>query len=124
MPTSYEDLLSIKRLELLPILQFHIVELLKSIKRKISRRGKKRVVTSVTAAPPILIPYFVAIKRDTIHPVFTDLVPSSLGRGHRCYKSCLAKFISVQDLLYHIQDPLLASADVSRIFREKPSPRR
>ena len=88
MPTSYEDLRSIKRLELLPILQFHMVELLKSIKRKISRRGKKRVVTSVTAAPPILIPYFVAIKRDMIHPVFTGLVPSSLGRSQRWYKSC------------------------------------
>ena len=116
MPTSYEDLRSIKRLELLPILQFHVLELLKLIKRRISRRGKKRVVTSVTAAPSIIIPFFVAIKRDKVRPVFTDLVPSSLGRGHRTYKSGLAKFVSLQDLLYHIQEPL--STDVSHYFEK------
>ena len=95
------------------------VDKTKDIKKRQEAIGDER-----HSDPINLIPYFVAIKRDTIHPVFTNLVPSSLGRGHRCYKSCLAKFISVQDLLYHIQDPLSASADVSRIFREKPSPRR
>ena len=116
MNTDYENL-DRRAVPLLPVLEHSVKELLKGISRKLTKRGRHRLLTSITICPLVFEPYLIAIKRDQLKPTFVHLSKYSIGRGHEAIRSALAKFTSLEDLSYHLEK-VLKGEDTSSFFQK------
>ena len=112
---THEDLIRTK-IPVLPILEFTLTLLLKSISRKLSRRGKLHISTFIFAIPGALVPFMRSIEGDSEHSSPVNYTKFSLGRGHSQISTATAIFEDIDTLKYHLKRGI--GQDVDRFFRK------
>ena len=117
---SYKEFRRGKR-DLSHVVEFSLELLLKSIPRKLARRGRLKASTTIFVCPGAFVPYMRCFESSEEHPIDTDFKTYSLGRGHLAVAKATALFTNFESLTYHLRQPFGPSKNIVNYFTKSLS---